>query len=137
LNDQSGALAKSLTNLNSFTGNLANNNDKITTSLNNLETATGKFANLKLDETLASLQGTINQLNDVVKKVNSKDGSLGLLMNDPKLYKNLENTSRSLNILLDDLRVHPKRYVNVSVFGKKDKSTPLTAPLADSTKGTN
>jgi len=137
LNDQSGALAKSMNNLNSFTGNLANNNDKITGSLSNLETATNKFANLKLDETLASLQGTLDQLNTVVKKANSNDGSLGLLMNDPKLYKNLENTSRSLNILLDDLRVHPKRYVSISVFGKKDKGTPLSAPLADSIKATN
>ncbi len=41
---------------------------------------------------------------------------------------------RSTNILIDDLRMHPKRYVNVSVFGKKDKTGPLMQPLADSTK---
>jgi len=61
----------------------------------------------------------------------SKDGSLGLLLNDPKLYRNLESTTYKLNILLDDFRTHPKRYVNVSVFGKKDKNQPLTAPLKD------
>jgi phospholipid/cholesterol/gamma-HCH transport system substrate-binding protein len=64
--------------------------------------------------------------------MNSKDGSLGLLLNDKKLYQNLESTTRSLNTLLDDLRVHPKRYVNISVFGRKDKSGPLNAPLNDS-----
>jgi phospholipid/cholesterol/gamma-HCH transport system substrate-binding protein len=69
----------------------------------------------------------------VLAKANNKDGTLGLLLNDKKLYSNLENTSRSLNILLDDLRVHPKRYISISVFGKKDKSTPLSAPLQDST----
>ena len=54
------------------------------------------------------------------------------LMNDKTLYNNLINTVRSANILLDDLRVHPKRYVNISVFGRKDKSGPLMAPLNDS-----
>ena len=46
----------------------------------------------------------------------------------------LNNTIKSANILVDDLRVHPKRYVNISVFGKKDKTGPLMAPLADSVK---
>jgi phospholipid/cholesterol/gamma-HCH transport system substrate-binding protein len=54
------------------------------------------------------------------------------LLNDKKLYLNLDNTVRSLNILLDDLRMHPKRYVNISVFGSKDKKGPLMAPVNDS-----
>lgn len=71
-------------------------------------------------------------LNTILDKVNTNNGSLGLLMNDRSLYNNLTNTVRSANILIDDLKTHPKRYVNISVFGKKDKSTPLTAPLNDS-----
>ena len=66
-------------------------------------------------------------------KINSKDGSLGLLLNDTKLYDNLESTANKLNILIDDIRVHPKRYVNISVFGKKDKGEYITAPLIDDT----
>ena len=73
-------------------------------------------------------------MNKLVEKVNSTDGSLGKLINDKTLYNNLNNTIRSANILVDDLRIHPKRYVNISVFGKKDKSGPLMAPLADSVK---
>lgn len=138
LNDQTGTLAKSLNNVNSFTGNLAANNDKVTSSLNNLQTASSKFANLRLEETMSSLESTVKQLNSIVAKANSNNGSLGMLMNDPSLYKNLENTSRSLNTLLDDLRVHPKRYVNISVFGKKDKGNYLESPLKiDSTKAKN
>jgi phospholipid/cholesterol/gamma-HCH transport system substrate-binding protein len=57
---------------------------------------------------------------------------MGLLLNDKRLYQNLEGTTRSLNTLLDDLRLHPKRYVSISVFGKKDKSGPLMEPLSDS-----
>ncbi|TAH01422.1 MAG: MCE family protein [Sphingobacteriales bacterium] len=128
---QNSALSKSLNNVNTITGNLANNNDKINATLANVEKATGKLANAKLEETISSLQTTITQLNGLVAKANSKDGSVGLLLNDTKLYKNLESTTYKLNILLDDFRTHPKRYVNVSVFGKKDKSSPLAAPLQD------
>lgn len=133
LDAQNSTLAKSLANVNSITGNLAKNNDKVTKTLENLETTTNKFAALKLDETMTGLQTTLGELKGIMAKANSKDGSLGLLLNDPKLYKNLESTTYKLNILLDDLRTHPKRYINVSVFGKKDKNTPLGAPLVDDT----
>ncbi|HZG25626.1 MAG TPA: MlaD family protein [Chitinophagaceae bacterium] len=133
LNSQTGALAKTLNNLNQLTGNLANQNATINRTLGNLDTATGNFARLNLDSTILNLNNTITQLNGIVTKANSSDGSLGMLLQDKKLYQNLENTSRSLNILVDDLRVHPKRYVTISVFGKKDKGNYLTNPLIDST----
>jgi phospholipid/cholesterol/gamma-HCH transport system substrate-binding protein len=74
----------------------------------------------------------MTELKGIMDKVNNNSGSLGMLLNDKHLYQNLEGTTRSLNTLLDDFRVHPKRYVNISVFGKKDKGGYLTAPL-DST----
>jgi len=61
-------------------------------------------------------------------KVSNPNGSLGALMNDKQLYNRLTNTISSAELLLDDVRVHPKRYVNISVFGKKDKSGPLNSP---------
>jgi phospholipid/cholesterol/gamma-HCH transport system substrate-binding protein len=131
LNDRTSSLAHSMTHLDSFTNNLANNNQRITGTLDNLEKTTNKLANAKIDETLQSAQEAMTSLKDAVNKMNSSNGSLGLLLNDKRLYLSLENTSRSLNILLDDLRLHPKRYVTISVFGKKDKGTPLTAPLND------
>jgi phospholipid/cholesterol/gamma-HCH transport system substrate-binding protein len=129
ITSQNSNLNKTLAHVNSITGNLDSNNGTITNTLSNLEKTSDHFASLKLDETLNSLNSAVTGLNGVLAKANSKDGSIGLLLNDKQLYSNLESTSRSLNILLDDLRVHPKRYVNVSVFGKKDKSTPLSAPL--------
>ena len=57
---------------------------------------------------------------------------MGMIMNDKKLYENLNGTANSLNILLQDFRIHPKRYVQFSVFGKKDKSDPLMSALPDS-----
>jgi phospholipid/cholesterol/gamma-HCH transport system substrate-binding protein len=133
LNDRTSSLAHSMTHLDSFTNNLANNNQRINGTLDNLEKTTAKLANAKIDETLQSAQAAANSLKDAINKVNSPDGTLGLLLNDRKLYLNLENTTRSLNILLDDFRLHPKRYVNISVFGSKDKKAPLMAPLNDTT----
>ncbi|MHA4810237.1 MlaD family protein [Flavitalea flava] len=133
LNTQSGALAQSLQHVNEFTGNLAKNNEHITKTLENVEKTTSRLSEARIPETVESLQSSINELKGVIGKMNSTNGSLGLLLNDKKLYQNLEGTTRSLNILLDDVRVHPKRYVNISVFGRKDKSGPLMAPIFDST----
>jgi phospholipid/cholesterol/gamma-HCH transport system substrate-binding protein len=133
LNERTSSLAHTIIHLDSFTNNLASNNQRITGTLDNLEKTTSKLANAKIDETLQSAQEAMNSLKDAINKINSTNGTMGLLLNDKKLYQNLENTSRSLNILLDDFRMHPKRYVNISVFGSKDKKSPLMAPLNDTT----
>lgn len=132
MNSKNGALAKTLNNVETFTTNLNTNNEKLNTTIDNLKNTSQKLTELQLKETVANLNSTITQLQGILQKANNGDGSLGLLINDPKLYNNLQNTSRSLNILLDDFKTHPKRYVSFSVFGKKDKSEPLKAPLADS-----
>lgn len=133
LNDKNGSLARSLNNVELVTGNLAKNNDKINNTLANLDKASGNFANLKLEEAIESIKNTMAKLESAVGKIDSKQGTLGLLLNDTKLYDQLVLTNRSLTTLLDDLRVNPKRYVNISVFGRKDKKGPLQAPLYDST----
>jgi phospholipid/cholesterol/gamma-HCH transport system substrate-binding protein len=132
LNTQTGYLATSLKNVSDFTGNLDKNNDHITHTLDNLDKTSASLAAAKLPEAVESVQSTMTELKGVVAKINSTNGTLGLLINDKGLYQNLEGTTRSLNTLLDDLRVHPKRYVNISVFGKKDKTGPLMAPLDSS-----
>jgi phospholipid/cholesterol/gamma-HCH transport system substrate-binding protein len=131
LNAQTGMIAKSLRNMDSFTSNLAKNNDHITHTLENLDKTSSNLASAKIPETVESLQSTVNELKATLAKVNNANGTVGLLLNDKKLYQNLESTTRSLNTLLDDLRLHPKRYVNISVFGKKDKTGPLTSPILD------
>jgi phospholipid/cholesterol/gamma-HCH transport system substrate-binding protein len=132
LNAQTGALAQSLKNLSEFTANLKKNNDHISHTMDNLDKTTSNLASAKIPETVENLNSTLNDLKGAIGKINSTNGSLGLLINDKRLYTNLESTTRSLNTLLDDFRVHPKRYVNVSVFGKKDKTGPLMSPIIDS-----
>lgn len=133
LEKQNGSIAKSMDNVNSITSNLAKQNEKIDATLTNIKTTTDNLSQADLKGSVTSFKKSIDNLNLVINKMNSKDGSLGLLMNDKTLYNNLNNSVRSANILMDDLRAHPKRYLNFSVFGKKDKGEYLLAPL-DTTK---
>jgi len=135
LNQQTGSIAQSMNNVNKFTKNLSDNNDKITQTLGNVATASANLAKTDLAGAVNQLKTAVANLNTVVEKINSDQGSMGKLLNDPNLYNNLNNTIKSANILVDDLRMHPKRYVNISVFGKKDKTGPLMKPLADTLKG--
>jgi len=129
---QSGSIAQSMDNINGFTKNLADNNNKVTQVLTNVETTTAQLAKTDFNGTVEQLKTAVNNLNTLITSLNSNNGTLGKLMHDEALYNQLNQTLNSANILLDDLRVHPKRYVSLSVFGKKDKSGPLTQPLHDS-----
>lgn len=140
LNAQTGMLAQSLSNVNSVTANLAKNNDAISSSIRNVEVTTSKLANANIEGTIAALQSAIGELKNTIAGFNSKNGSLGLLMNDRQLYDKLDQLTDRLNkaalsaeITLDDLRMHPKRYVNISVFGGKTKVGPLTSPAVKDT----
>jgi phospholipid/cholesterol/gamma-HCH transport system substrate-binding protein len=131
LDKQSGAISSSVNNINSVTKNLADHNKEVAATLSNLEKTTNKLASADISGTIGNLKSAIDNLNVLVKKAASDEGSLGKLINDKTLYNNLNNSLKSANILIDDLRVHPKRYVQFSVFGKKEKSGPLLAPIVD------
>ena len=133
LDAQNGVLSSSLKNVNTFTANLNSNNEKLNAILENTRVASQKFSAIDLKATLDTLDVAVNNFKEGSEKINSKEGSLGLLLNDQTLYNNLQSTSHKINILLDDIRVHPRRYVNFSVFGKKDKGNYITAPLIDDT----
>jgi phospholipid/cholesterol/gamma-HCH transport system substrate-binding protein len=75
----------------------------------------------------------VSELNIALIKINKGQGTAGKLMNDDAVYSQLQSTIKSVNTLVDDIKVHPKRYVNISVFGKRDKSAPLNKPIADTT----
>ena len=134
LNTESGALAGTLSNLKSFTGNLANNNATLTNSLNHVDSLTNNLAHLNLDSVMMQVKDATAKLDSVMTAMNSTKGSVGALLYDREIYNNLNNTVVSLHTLTDDLRVHPRRYVNISVFGKKDKGNYITKPLNEQTK---
>jgi phospholipid/cholesterol/gamma-HCH transport system substrate-binding protein len=139
-------IASITSNINKITSNLAANNNQINDLIANLSRTTKSLsdANLgntvsktnllldnstetvkKLQTTLESANGTLSEFKSIANKIESGDGSLSKLISDKKLYDNLELTSRNLALLLQDLRLNPKRYVSVSVFGKKSKDYTL------------
>lgn len=128
-----GSIAKSMDNVASISGNIKNNNDSITSIIGNLSKVSRDLSSAEIGATVQSLENAATNLNLILTGIKEGQGSLGKLTKDDALYKNLSSTSNSLNILLQDLRLHPKRYVQVSVFGKKDKTGPLMQALPDST----
>ena len=131
LNAQTGALAKSLNNVSSITSNFANNNEKINSVMSNLDKTTSKFATLNLNKTLDTLDKAVNELKGIISKFDNNNGTIGKLLNDPTMYQNLASSGNKLNLLLDDIRVNPKRYINISLIGKKQNNSPLLVPLPD------
>lgn len=125
-------LSKTVANLNSVSANFKTNNDNINKTISHLESFSNNLSQSDIKNLIANLQKTTDQLNNTLSTLNKGDGSAGMLLHDPKLYNNLNATANSLNILLQDLRLHPKRYINVSVFGGKSKEAPLMKPLEDS-----
>ncbi len=89
--------------------------------LDNTNKLTGNLAQLDLATTKQQVDQTIANVQELTSKLNSNNGTLGLLMNDASLYHNLNSTMMSADSLLINLRQHPKRYVHFSLFGKKDK----------------
>jgi phospholipid/cholesterol/gamma-HCH transport system substrate-binding protein len=119
LNKQSGELAGVIKNANSITGNLAANNAQINNTLNNLQDFSTSLKNAPVQETVEDLRRAAADLQSLVSKANDSNGSLGLLLNDKRLYNNLSTTLGTLDTLLGDVKEHPGKYINVSVFGSK------------------
>ncbi|MET3115107.1 phospholipid/cholesterol/gamma-HCH transport system substrate-binding protein [Pedobacter sp. CG_S7] len=112
-----------LSNVESISNNLNNNNKKINSILNNISDVTDKVAAANFKQTIDNANKAVADLQGVVSKVNSGDGTLGLLINDRKMYDNLNSASKNLDNLIIDLKENPKRYVHFSIFGggkKKD-----------------
>lgn len=114
-NEINGLLKKDMPQLMASANKAIGNAEILTESLNKVDIE--GIAN-NANQTLANTNRITNKLNSAL---NSKDNSLGMLVNDNSIALNLDSTIRNASILLEDLRLHPKRYVHFSVFGKKDK----------------
>jgi phospholipid/cholesterol/gamma-HCH transport system substrate-binding protein len=129
LNQLIGTFQGSASKLNAL---MEENGGQLDSTLKNVNTITTNFskisdslANAGLGKTMTNLQSTVSSLNQVLGKIERGEGTLGKMANDEELYNNLTEVSRELDLLLQDFRLNPKRYVNVSVFGKKQKDYEL------------
>ncbi|WP_456422006.1 MlaD family protein [Lutibacter sp.] len=104
------------------------NEEKLGNTLSNTELMTANLAklsdtlvNANLGLTVKNLETTITSLNKILESVEEGKGTLGKLLNDEDMYNNLTNASKELEELLKEMKLHPKRFVHFSLFGKKDK----------------
>ena len=119
---------------------LADNKSKISNTMTNVEKASGNFSKLSdslakanIGKTVKSLEKTLASVDKIMSGLESGNGTMGKLIKDDALYNNFSKTSKELELLLQDVRLYPTRYVNVSLFGKKNK--PYTGPkLSDTIK---
>lgn len=116
-----GSLGKSLKNVETITGSLAENSESMGVALVNLENITTDLDSANIDQTLLKLDSTMSSINSIMAKIDNAEGSAGLIVNDSSLYTNLASATASLDSLLVDLKANPNRYVHISVFGGKDK----------------
>ena len=115
---------------------LDDNKTQINGVVTNMNTVSRNFSKISdslskadLGKTVVNLQKTLEKVDKMMAELQAGKGSMGKLMTDEALYDNLEKTSKELELLLEDVRLHPTRYVNVSFFGKKNK--PYVAPVKD------
>ena len=144
LSESKEDISKSMSNISGITGSLKNSLDQgqvdqilrnikqLSASLVSMQkefqpivgkmgTFTDKLNQMELDKAVQQANNALSNLNQVMEKVNKGEGTLGALANNDSLYNNLNNVSNSVDKLFIDLRENPKRYINISVFGKKEK----------------
>ncbi len=138
LDNRTGPLAVTLNNAREISTNLRNNNDSINRIISNAKQFSDQLARVAIQPTVDSLNAMISDMKASLSKLKTSEGSLGALLNDRTLYDKLNDLILSGEILVDDLRANPRRYVNLSIFGRRDRGDYLTSPLKkDSTPGGN
>ena len=116
---QSAHINGIMANADAASANLKNSSAHLTGISGNFEKFSTDLANSNIKGTLDNANKAMADLQATINKINSGQGSLGLLMNDDKMYNNLNSASSNLNNLFLDIKAHPSRYVHFSVFGKK------------------
>jgi phospholipid/cholesterol/gamma-HCH transport system substrate-binding protein len=121
LNKESVEITSILRNANEITGNLARQSDTIRSILANANKLVRNLSNAPIEQTVTELRSTIAKVNDIAARINKNEGSLGMLINDKTLHTNLNRSLKSLDSLMSDIKAHPNRYINVTVFGSGKK----------------
>ncbi|WP_320019246.1 MlaD family protein [Labilibaculum manganireducens] len=103
-------------NVDSITGNLKDNNKNVSTILSNFSNISDSLSATNIAQTINNAKATLKQTNEILEKINSGKGSMGLLINNDTLYTNLEAASNGLTNLLIDVKNNPKKYMHFSLF---------------------
>lgn len=117
-----------ISNVQSISSNLKQNNSRITDVISNFSEISDSLAKVDFAQTMMNASLALKQTADIMTKVNSGEGTIGMLLHNDTLYNSLSSSALELDMLLEDMRVNPKRYVHFSIFGRKDKDKPEKKP---------
>lgn len=118
---------KIISNVESISYNLKASNEKIAGIIGNTKKITDDLVTVNYKSVVEDAQKTIQKLNAALEAADKGQGTLGKLLHDEKLYNELVNTNKELQELVEDIQLHPERYIHVSVLGAKTKGVPLSA----------
>ncbi len=119
-------LGRIFSNVESITANLKNSNEAIQKIVGNAQKISDDLVTADYKSVILDAQTTIKKLNMTLEEVNSGKGTLGKLVKDEALYNELVQTNQEMQELLNDITLHPERYIHFSVLGAKTKGAPLT-----------
>lgn len=117
---------KIMSNVESISSNLKASNEKIAAIVGNAKKITDDLVTVNYKSVVEDAQKTIQKLNAALEAANNGEGTLGKLLHDEKLYNELVNTNKELQELVEDIQLHPERYIHFSVLGAKTKGVPLS-----------
>lgn len=131
---QKHRLALIVGNVESISTNIKNNNDKISNIISNFSSISDTLAKARISSTINNANDALKEFNDIMGKVNRGEGSLGMLINNDSLYKNLESSSVELDQLVRDIKLNPQRYLHFSLFGRGAKQNKYVPPTEEQKK---
>ncbi len=126
LSSNKGKLSAIFSNVESISANLKNNNEALTHAIQNVSLITDSLAKLNLTTTLSKVNNALAGVNEITNEINAGHGSLGKLIKTDSLHTEVMSASHSLDLLLNDMRVNPKRYLSFSVIGRKSEEGELS-----------
>jgi phospholipid/cholesterol/gamma-HCH transport system substrate-binding protein len=118
-------------NVESITGNLAESNEDLTAVISNFESISDSLAQTNLKGTIEKADAAMTDLAEIMEKIESGEGTIGMLINNDSLHTALNQSNVELQTLINDIYTNPWRYIHVSIFGKKDKKNFSKAELRE------
>ena len=119
-------LSKILSNVQSITENLKTSNEDVQAIIGNVKHVSDQMVTTDFKSVIEDAQKTLKAVSSVLTTAEKGNGTLGKLLNDDTMYNELVKTNKELQFLLNDLQLHPERYIHFSVLGAKTKGVPLT-----------
>lgn len=116
-------LKETVANISTFSKMLSENSASMSNTFNNLETITDTLASADIYSSVVNLKSSLEKTSNMLENLNDGKGSAGQFLTNDSMYTNLNKSLESLNLLLEDLKANPKKYVHFSLFGRKNSSS--------------